>query len=340
MARLSAARNAREHCRHRGEQLSKDGKPWVHPCGCPSSEKVPVFACAIHEACMRLATSPPPGVTTCHHCKMPRRPRLIQLCCTRANLPYREASPLSRQVHRMIEFACPACSSPFKVPESAAGRRGKCTKCGQVVTVPEVPTPTEPFQLARPKPPQVETLKAAIEPPPRVEAVAANVPAPLNPEVVDPAPAAGNPFAAAPIQYVYVQAGASENTWGIIGLVVSMIGTLLTCGALSPVGLIISVAACFQKPRGAAIAGAVVGGVGSLWLATAGLSMILTFFSVQQAITGTAKSIEGTAKGVEGLTKSTEKLVDDASGVLKDPGKAVEDAKKSIDKAIGTQSKK
>ncbi len=69
MARLSAARNAREHCRHRGEQLTKDGKPWAHPCGCPSSEKVPVFACAIHEACMRLATSPPPGVTTCHHCK-------------------------------------------------------------------------------------------------------------------------------------------------------------------------------------------------------------------------------------------------------------------------------
>ncbi len=183
-------------------------------------------------------------------------------------------------------------------------------------------------------------LESGQEPPVRVEPVAANVPAPLNPEVVDPAPAAGNPFAAAPIQYVYVQAGASENTWGIIGLVVSMIGTLLTCGALSPVGLIISVAACFQKPRGAAIAGAVVGGVGSLWLATAGLSMILTFFSVQQAITGTAKSIEGTAKGVEGLTKSTEKLVDDASGVLKDPGKAVEDAKKSIDKAIGTQSKK
>ncbi len=28
MARLSAARNAREHCRHRGEQLTKDGKPW------------------------------------------------------------------------------------------------------------------------------------------------------------------------------------------------------------------------------------------------------------------------------------------------------------------------
>ncbi len=145
---------------------------------------------------------------------MPRRPTADpQLCCSPGESALSWGlSPLTA-VHRMIEFACPACSSPFKVPESAAGRRGKCTKCGHVVTVPEVPTPTEPFQLARPKPPQVEALKAAQEPPVRVEPVAANVPAPLNPEVVDPAPAAGNPFAAAPIQYVYVQAGASENTW-------------------------------------------------------------------------------------------------------------------------------
>ena len=36
----------------------------------------------------------------------------------------------------LIEFQCP-CGAPIRVPTSAAGRRGKCIRCGRVLTVPE-----------------------------------------------------------------------------------------------------------------------------------------------------------------------------------------------------------
>jgi len=36
----------------------------------------------------------------------------------------------------MIQFECPSCFAPLKVPESAAGRKGTCKTCGTSVTVP------------------------------------------------------------------------------------------------------------------------------------------------------------------------------------------------------------
>jgi len=38
----------------------------------------------------------------------------------------------------MINFECPSCFAPFRVPESAAGRKGTCKTCGTSVTVPAV----------------------------------------------------------------------------------------------------------------------------------------------------------------------------------------------------------
>lgn len=39
----------------------------------------------------------------------------------------------------MIEFACPHCGHDVQVQDSAAGRSGKCRKCGQSVKVPALP---------------------------------------------------------------------------------------------------------------------------------------------------------------------------------------------------------
>lgn len=65
---------------------------------------------------------------------------------------------------------------------------------------------------------------------------------------------------------------AGTNRLGIAGFICSLIG-LLTLGILSPLGLVISLAAMFRPPRGFAIAGAVLGILGSL-LASAIIAVV------------------------------------------------------------------
>lgn len=38
----------------------------------------------------------------------------------------------------MMKFKCPSCGNQFRVPESAAGKKGNCKKCGQTVRIPDV----------------------------------------------------------------------------------------------------------------------------------------------------------------------------------------------------------
>ena len=40
-----------------------------------------------------------------------------------------------------ITLNCPSCSHRLKVPDSAAGRRGKCPGCGAAVQIPAAPSP-------------------------------------------------------------------------------------------------------------------------------------------------------------------------------------------------------
>ncbi|MBT8486224.1 MAG: hypothetical protein HKO59_16120 [Phycisphaerales bacterium] len=62
------------------------------------------------------------------------------------------------------------------------------------------------------------------------------------------------------------------NGLGIAGFICSMVGLLVTGGLLCPVGLIISLIACGRRPRGFAIAGVVVG-----FLGTCGWVLIFVF---------------------------------------------------------------
>jgi len=55
-----------------------------------------------------------------------------------------------------------------------------------------------------------------------------------------------------------------SNTLGLVGFIVSLVGLVLTGGCLSIVGLILSIIAVFKQPRGFAIAGIVIGLIGSL----------------------------------------------------------------------------
>jgi hypothetical protein len=56
--------------------------------------------------------------------------------------------------------------------------------------------------------------------------------------------------------------------------VIALIG-FLTCGVLSPLGLALSWAGLSKEPRGLAVAGTVLGGLGSLWVLG-----VLVFFAL------------------------------------------------------------
>lgn len=59
-----------------------------------------------------------------------------------------------------IEFNCPSCSAVIRVPDSAAGGKGKCPRCTRRIKVPKVSTRTEP----KPPPEELEFLMSAPEP--------------------------------------------------------------------------------------------------------------------------------------------------------------------------------
>jgi hypothetical protein len=62
---------------------------------------------------------------------------------------------------------------------------------------------------------------------------------------------------------------------------------LISCGVICPLGAILSFAACFRRPRGLAVAGLIIGLVGSVWLLVlffvigiAGLTVVLVLLGV------------------------------------------------------------
>lgn len=65
-----------------------------------------------------------------------------------------------------------------------------------------------------------------------------------------------------------------KNNLGLAGFIVSLVG-FVGCGILAPVGLILSVIGLKREPRGFAIAGTVLGALGSILLV--GLSMYFVF---------------------------------------------------------------
>ncbi|MGY8767367.1 MAG: hypothetical protein ACKVH8_02890 [Pirellulales bacterium] len=61
--------------------------------------------------------------------------------------------------------------------------------------------------------------------------------------------------------------GKSSNSLGLVGFFVSLFGLIFTCGLLSPLGLLLSIWAAMYSPKGTAVAGIVIGSIGTLLLA-------------------------------------------------------------------------
>ena len=98
-----------------------------------------------------------------------------------------------------------------------------------------------------------------------------------------------------PVQQVFVQAQAQpSNGLGIAGFVLSLIG-ILSCGFLSPLGLILAFAGMFKQPRGLATAGLVLGLLGSIWIFI--LVFIVGLATVTSCI-GLGAAVAGAKHGV------------------------------------------
>ena len=94
--------------------------------------------------------------------------------------------------------------------------------------------------------------------------------------------------------------GDEINGLGIAGFVVSIVGMIITCGLLCPIGLLISLFAMFKKPRGFAVAGAVLGALGTLWLVFWGFAIVAGIMGLQKTATQFKTVAITTTKLVEG----------------------------------------
>lgn len=106
------------------------------------------------------------------------------------------------------------------------------------------------------------------------------------------------------------------NALGITGFVVSLLGVLFTCGLLAPVGLLLSVAGLFRRPRGLATAGVVIGLLGTLWLAAGGLAVGAGVAGASQAAKSrrTVRVIAEAAAAVENHRYAAGELPDNPRG--------------------------
>lgn len=151
-----------------------------------------------------------------------------------------------------IRIECPHCGRTGSAPDGSAGRSGKCPACGALFIINPSSAPIS--SSASPQ-------SASVYP-----GVPLGTPAPQS----------------APSQTTVYVNQAQANDIGVAGFVLSLIG-FLTCGCLSPLGLILSVAGLSREPRGLAIAGTVLGGLGSAWIVIIGLLVLLGMVSVPLA---------------------------------------------------------
>lgn len=92
---------------------------------------------------------------------------------------------------------------------------------------------------------------------------------------------------------------AASNTLGLAGFITSLVGIAFTGGVLCPVGLILSLIALSRRPRGFAVAGVVLGALGSC-----GGCLVLALFTLVggAALAGAlAVVVTGGTQGLETL---------------------------------------
>ena len=105
---------------------------------------------------------------------------------------------------------------------------------------------------------------------------------------------------------------SSSNGMGIAGFVVSLVG-ILTCGVLCPLGLIFSLVGLGRQPRGLAIAGTVIGGLGSLMLVGFLAVFVIGVGEVKEGMVSGFALVKATAE-IEAYQASEGEYPDDDEG--------------------------
>src|SRR6185503_10603697 len=96
--------------------------------------------------------------------------------------------------------------------------------------------------------------------------------------------------AAQPSNTTVVVAHPPSNNLGLAGFVTSLLG-LLSCGVLSPIGLLLSLIGLTKRPRGFAIAGTILGLIGSVFLAVAGVGIVLGLMGLGKVVKTAAEDV-------------------------------------------------
>lgn len=86
------------------------------------------------------------------------------------------------------------------------------------------------------------------------------------------------------------QPPASKNTLGLVGFIVSLVGSL-GCGLGAPIGLIISLIALRRQPKGFAIAGMIIGILGSIYLVWMGMWVVSGLLDIGRTINESARTV-------------------------------------------------
>lgn len=125
-----------------------------------------------------------------------------------------------------------------------------------------------------------------------------------------------------PVTQVVVQQSPS-NGLGTAGFVISLVG-LLTCGLICPLGLLFSFFGLFKPPRGLAIAGTVIGLLGSLWMIFFGFALVAGLLGFGAAVDEAMKEAERQAQ-----ERAAEMELEIDEGAIPDPQQPALDATSS-----------
>ncbi len=139
----------------------------------------------------------------------------------------------------MIRMVCGQCGKQLQVSDEYAGKQASCPGCRTEIIVPATGTPIGEY---RDDP--LSALAAA-------QAGAAAAPD------YDPPPRRV-------LSYRHPPRHSDSNGMGIAGFVCSLVGLVACAGVLCPIGLILSAIGMQREPRGLAIAGLIIGIVGSV----------------------------------------------------------------------------
>jgi hypothetical protein len=103
------------------------------------------------------------------------------------------------------------------------------------------------------------------------------------------------------------------NGLGVAGFIVSLVGTL-ACGTLAPLGLLLSLVAVFKRPRGFALAGIIIGLLGSALLAAAGFGIVMGALGLKGAaeVAGREAMFVGSEEAIVQYYQQQGRLPDDA----------------------------